>query len=1180
MSRYKILIASAIIIVAIMILSAFAPMMTFAGNSTAAVSSQSGASSAPIVSNAATANWTYPTTTQNEPGYTNGTYTVAATNNVGYLNMFEASSLYTYLLLDEIYGAPANTMPNGSISPWLATSWSEQNYSTQGLTTFDPLTGLTTAYNYTYTVNIRPNVQWTDWNTSNAADTYTYSNFVSVANVTGVNHTHTYSWSPVTMKTYLVQSADFILSWEILQDGINLAGTYINVVNAIPTNNLTVVYYLSNQSATFVTAALLNPILPYHIWQPHDYSDIAGLWNYSPNATAKTGYNDWGLGYNGKTGYAPGLIGSGPFEMNGNGVPKGYEIQSQGWQLYVNPHYWTQYASASSGFRQYTPKIYSVYFEFFTSLSNAVTAELKGQVDTITEGVTPNFVPTVLSMPNTYIYHKPASGSGFMYFNPTEQYAPLNITAFRQALNYAVNKAFLVSVVASGYGELGQSMIPPSDPLWRNATTPMYSYNPSKAISMISAIPGMVNKSGQWYYNGKPVTMNIQTTSAASNPLGVEEMLLIAKWWTEVGVPTTVSQESFTTLVPNLDNGNYQCVALGVTGVAGDPTTFYLVLYNSIYGPGTGWYQGPFSSLTYNGKFYTGDQIQSLLNNLTERLNAITNLSERIKISAEIQGIAAEESCMINLAYHVDILPFTNTTFTNISTANTLPYAGYMYWAFMTVYQRATPLSTSSTSHLEVSLSSSVGTVYNGEYANVTVTVKDSSSGNTVSNANVYVGVNPAGALLNVSSDKGLTNSNGQYVWEFEVLSTQPMIYTSDYMGTLNISAAAYETPPTAVAAGIGSVLINVLPKTVKISTSDMPTLKSGGSPQLFTITVTNETGTPLSGFAYTVQSLSGAVILSNTSSDQTVTTGVSTLVSVNNTQNHNDGNITSITGKTGSNGTIAVLISANSSFNFAATNDQGYSYIFFGNMISGIPVGGLAGYMIPAEMTTPFSDSGFGSQQPIEFPVQLVKTSPNVNIKLTVNETDINYNGSISVTATVTNASSGKAISGYVVDLLAQNILGANRGYFVNSNGTDILAANPNNAFASQYLPGIRLTTDSNGKVTATFYPLMYTYDNASSPVFKQAAFASTTLIPADEFTIMAMGVNSTTGTPISYVLVNSAPSTVHVTHKAPSTMPSYIYYIIGAVIAVVVIVGVVIGLTRRGPKTGTPPKNDTPKN
>ncbi|EQD42771.1 Bacterial extracellular solute-binding protein, family 5, partial [mine drainage metagenome] len=418
-----------------------------------------------------------------------------------------------------------------------------------------------------------------------------------------------------------------------------------------------------------------------------------------PSTPSGLGYNDWELGYDAKTGYAPGYVGTGPFMMVNGSTQQGYLTANKAWELFANPYYFVQYTNAStyasftanntwatpSLWHQYTPKIAAVEYPYYSTLSGAVTAMSEGLVQTITEGVTPSFVPVVDTFANTYIFHKSSSGYGYMQLNSYSSQAPMNITAFRQALNYATDKAYLATVIDSGYDILGQPIIPPSDPLWRNDSTPSYSYNPAKAEALIASIPGMVNTSGVWYYNGNKVTADIQITSAGPNPLGVEGALVIAQEWGGIGVPTTVTQESFTTLIPNLENYNYNVISLGITGIAGDPTGDYFAFYNYNLGNGTGFYLGPWSNTTFGGKSLTGAQVNDTMNNLTLKLNSISSLVTRTSISDEIQGLAAVESTMINLGYGIDILPFTNTTFTNISEID-VPYTAYMYWAVLTTH--------------------------------------------------------------------------------------------------------------------------------------------------------------------------------------------------------------------------------------------------------------------------------------------------------------------------------------------------------------------------------------------------------------------------------------------------------------------------------------------------------------
>ena len=179
---------------------------------------------------------TYPTTTMQEPGYTNGTYVMAATSDIQHLNIYATSDLYSFYLLDEIYDSLYNLLPNQTIAPWLATGYKYTNLTAHPIVTTNPITGTSAVVNYTYNVTLLPGVQWTDWTPSNSGSTYTYDG--------------------ITMNTYTVQSADVVLSWLILQSSADFAGTYLNVVNVVPVNNLTVSFYLSNVSATFLCQAL------------------------------------------------------------------------------------------------------------------------------------------------------------------------------------------------------------------------------------------------------------------------------------------------------------------------------------------------------------------------------------------------------------------------------------------------------------------------------------------------------------------------------------------------------------------------------------------------------------------------------------------------------------------------------------------------------------------------------------------------------------------------------------------------------------------------------------------------------------------------------------------------------------------------------------------------------------
>lgn len=1072
--------------------------------------------------------WTYPTTTMQEPNYTGGVYKMAATNSIEHLNIWETTDLYSFMLLDEIYDSPVTMAPNETIIPWLATSWMEKNVTGQNITTFDPVTGNEMPVNYEWVVHIRPGVQWTDWSPANQNDTYVFSN-TTVEYINGQKVVHTFkSFPSLTMRTYYVQSADFVLSWEILESAMDFSGSFINVVNVIPINNLTVQYDLSAQSATFVTYTLETSILPYHIWVHHDWSTTdPAAFNYTgqPN-----GYDTWNMNYSTTTYTASGLVGTGPFMMYNNyGEPYGQWVPDEYWELYVNPHYFVQYVPS---LRQWTPKFYELYVPQYLSLSAAVTAQSLGQVYTIEEGVPPTFIPTVNTMKDTYIYEKPSTSYGYIQINSYSYNAPFNFTSVRQALNYATNKAYIATVIDEGYDILGQPVVPVSDSVWHNFSTPQYSYNPSLAMSLLNSTPGMKYINGQYYYKGKPVTANMQITVASEDPLGVEAALVIAKEWDSIGIPTTVTQEAFTTLVSNLITYSYQMINLGITGIYGDPTGDFMSFYNT-QGIGTGFYLGPFTNITLNGVNYTGQQITDLMNNLTVELNTITNFTQRIAIADEIEGIAAWESTMINLGYPVDILPFTNSTFTGII-RDTLPYSSFMWWNFLSLHLKTKTSTTTTTAppvsiplQLSVAVVSPTTVYYNGQYGNITISVRNQ-FGQPVSGATVTVGYSPQGALLNISSDTGTTNSQGIYTWEFKVLSNNPLTYTSDYMGEINISASAILPSSTSYTPGLGYTYIDVAPEPVAYNISGSLTLINNTGWKVYNITIYNPlTGLPISGYKYTIQTLSGAVELLNTSSAQSITQTTSynpiygfgfqyvyvNQVEYNATLNENvtvpvpDYNITSITGITGSNGLVSVKLAVNPDINYTKMGSTFESYIFIGNYAAGAPLTGEEPYAVIGEVTSASNPNGFGVLQPAEIPISVAQSNNNVNIAISTSPT-VTYDGSVNVTVTVTNSSG--PVAGYTVTLVSQNALGANRGFFTSTSGQQIESYNPNSYFGSRFLPGIVLTTNSSGVAQATFTPELYSTvyaPNGTFVGFQAMPYSDHYLVPEDEFQISAIG-------------------------------------------------------------------------
>jgi ABC-type transport system substrate-binding protein len=1091
----------------------------------------------------APAAYSYPTTTFQEPNYTGGKYIMGSDVDVEHLNVYAYSDLYSGMLIDELYDSADAYTVNQTYIPWAASSWVE-TAAHAGSTVYDPLTASMQPVAYTYNVTLRPGIQWSDYNAANAADTYVYSNYTSFSlyNSTSMApeaYTHTYPWPSVRMNTETIQSADLILSWEIMVSSVDYSSQWANIVDVSPVNNLTAEFYLSSQSATFVTATLGNPILPYHVWVSHDWADSnPAAWNFT-GTNAPNGYDSWDVGYNPATGTSNDLIGSGPFLFtNYAGQPSGVWIPGEYWELYVNPYYWVQYVP---GYHQYTPRIDEIYTPLYGTESAAVAALALGQVDTILNGVDPTFIPTVDAIAGTSIFYQPSGSIGFIAFEPTSTNAPFNVTAFRQALNYATNKAYLASVVDEGYQQLGQPTVPVADSVWHNFSAPQYSYDPAEAQTLIGSIPGMTkNGAGNWVYDGTPVSADIQITVASEDPLAVEGTLLVAEEWSSIGVPTTVTQEAFSTLVSNLIAGTFNTITLGITGLQGDPTAFFLDAYNSNIGTGTGFYEGPFSSLVVNGVSLNGTQVTDLMNNLTIELNSVANFTQRLNIAYEIEGIAAEESCYINLGYPVLILPFANGTFSGLI-RDSLAYATFMYWNFLSFYEKTfvpptPPAQIPVQLHAAIVQPATGNVFYDGQFGNLTVQVRNQ-YGSPVAGANVSLGYNPTGALLNVTSNHGLTNAQGQYTWEFQVLGANPLVYTSDYSGEINVSVAA-TAPPGASGTyvpSLGWTYIDVAPYAVAYKeVTPPPTLQNGAAPAPVTIEVYNPvTGNPITGYSYTLEALSGAVNLTSGIAGQTVTTtssfspifgvGFASVMVADVT----DYDLTEINGVTGANGLITVDLQANSSVNWTAEGQVFESWLFVGSYGAGAPLVGEPPFSLIAQITSAYDSTGYGVDEPVEIPLILANVTPSVDLTVTATSS-VNATSSGTVTVTATNATSHLPIAGYTVTLTSQNAEGANRGILANPAGTPVEASTPNAFFGSAFIPGIVLTTNATGVATATFSPGLYVPGTAGGVFvgYSSVPFTDKYLIPFDEFEISATGAGSTVASTTVVSNGTAAPS------------------------------------------------------
>ncbi len=813
--------------------------------------------------------WQMPTTTMEEPGYTNGTFTCGLDCTIGDLNTFTGITFGDLFIAKLVYGSLYKTMPDGQIEPWLATNYT-LTHVTSNNKTFDIETGKMTNYSYVYTIYLRPYAQWTDWSKANASQTYTFSNKVDYRNSTGVSFTHTYtSYAPTVMKKYYLQSGDVVLSWRLEA----ALGGWPGVVNVIPNGNLSVKVFVPKPTLLIQSSSLQSYILPYNIWVHHDFTSVKGLFNYTPGMSSGNGYYGWDLGWNTATGSAPGLVGDGPFMVvNGYGMPQGGIVPNQYDKFYVNPHFFAQYANASSGLRQYSPKIYEFYQPYYSSQSSMVAAFTKGQLDLLP--VTPSFLSLVKGTPGAYIYIKPSQVFCAVRINENE--TPLNITTFRQALSYATPYQTIDGTVYDGLLTPSSNTVPPCNVLWYNSSSPQYTYNMQKAKSMISAIPGMANNSGTLTYNGKKVTIQIQIAPGSETPCAAEIANEMSTSFAALGITTVIKEEAYTTMFNNIyetitGKGNfYQMAEYGQGTESGDPADLCALFINDAPAYfSVGCTLGPYTSLNFNGKHLSGQQVTTLLTNLSNELLQSDSYQQAIHISKEIQTLIIEEATLINLGYTTTIDAFQTNQFSNFTTENSNSLFS-LYFTLMEVNKAKTTTSVSYKYNMQVQEKLTGALVEKqGDSGSITYTVLNKTTGLPVQGATVGVSVSSiAKGLINTTSNQLTTNSAGQATWKYEVFKNlNLLLQTTSSSGNIinlpdeEVNISATVNPPTkdihtiTTSTYLNIELINTNEKNnLRVtSTYSGKTHLSAGSSGKYMYTVTNSTGTKVKDANITV---------------------------------------------------------------------------------------------------------------------------------------------------------------------------------------------------------------------------------------------------------------------------------------------------------------------------------------
>ena len=290
----------------------------------------------------------------------------------------------------------------------------------------------------------------------------------------------------------------------------------------------TVVFYLSEPRATFLTRSLVTPIVSEKEWDPlladirSAESPLAALLNQRIAVP----------------------ISNGPFTLG---------EWKQGAYLHLPRNELFFGKSLRHGSRLLGPYVDGIIFKLYGTSDTAILALKKGDIDMFWWGLQPGYREELLKEQSIRLYSNEKSALYYLGMNVRKP--PFSDIHFRQAVATTIDKDFLLARLLQGHGVRMDSVVPPGNPYWHCTDITPYGKGLSREerIRKAHAIlegggytweVSPVSRSGQITRgkamrgpDGSPVpAVTIYTPPADYDPTRAQAGIFIQEWLRELGV--------------------------------------------------------------------------------------------------------------------------------------------------------------------------------------------------------------------------------------------------------------------------------------------------------------------------------------------------------------------------------------------------------------------------------------------------------------------------------------------------------------------------------------------------------------------------------------------------------------------------------------------------------------------
>ena len=202
---------------------------------------------------------------------------------------------------------------------------------------------------------------------------------------------------------------------------------------------------------------------------------------------------------------------------------------------------------------------------------------------------------------------------------------PLDDPKVRQALNLAIDKQEIATIVLGDLVVPAQGILPPGFPGFNNNLM-SYEFNPEEAMRLLEE-----SKYGDDLANIPPITMTTAGSFGANVSLDMEVVLQM--WERNLGITAEFQQTEYATFLKDLHKRRFQMFEIGWIADYPDPQNFLDILFHS--------------ESSNNHTHYSNSEVDALL----EQARTETNEAERIRIYQQVEQLIIDDAPWIPLWY-------------------------------------------------------------------------------------------------------------------------------------------------------------------------------------------------------------------------------------------------------------------------------------------------------------------------------------------------------------------------------------------------------------------------------------------------------------------------------------------------------------------------------------------------